>query len=392
MKDVWKETTQKVINNKKTILPIILVIVILLVIIIGILYLNNYVVREWIDKNIFRKEVKQDKVTTIDLKETNSSIYAFNKYIGILNKNKFEIYNNSGNKEEELEIQISNPCFDSANRFLAIAESYGQKLYVIADKNIVWENTVDGEVSQIHINKNGYVAVVVVNTTSHKTVIVIYDSQGEELFKIYLSSTRTADVSISKDNKNVAIAEVDTSGSIIQSNIRILSIEKARTKKEEAMGNSYQSENGKLITNIEYNDKNKLVCMYTDSIHLIENGQDKELINNKNKKILFQSVEIDESIVSVEEKSSGLFKADSIVNIINIDNQNTKQYKVNSITKELYSYGDIIALNLGTDIEFINKGGWLVKRYIAKQEITNIVLSNNIAGIVYRDKIEIVNL
>lgn len=391
MKDIWKETTKRATTNWKTILLIIILIIIILVIISGILYLNNNNVREWIDRNIFRKEVKQDKVATIDLKETNTNIYAFNKYIGILNKNKFEIYNNSGNKEEELEIQISNPYFDSANRFLAIAESHGQKLYVISDKSIMWENTVDGEISQIHINKNGYVAVVVVNT-SHKTVIVIYDAQGEEKFKIYLSSTRTADISISNDNKHIAVAEVDTSGSIIQSNIKILSIEKARTEKTDALENTYQSESGKLITNIKYQDKNKLVCMYTDSIHIIENGQDREIINNKNKKVLLQSVEIDENIVSVEEKSSGLFTADSIVNIINVDNQNTKQYTINSITKELYSYGDIIALNLGTDVEFINKGGWLVKRYIANQEITNIVLSNNIAGIVYRDKIEIVNL
>lgn len=391
MKDIWKETTKRATTNRKTILLIIILIIIILVIISGILYLNNNNVREWIDRNIFRKEVKQDKVATIDLKETNTNIYAFNKYIGILNKNKFEIYNNSGNKEEELEIQISNPYFDSANRFLAIAESHGQKLYVISDKSIMWENTVDGEISQIHINKNGYVAVVVVNT-SHKTVIVIYDAQGEEKFKIYLSSTRTADISISNDNKHIAVAEVDTSGSIIQSNIKILSIEKARTEKTDALENTYQSESGKLITNIKYQDKNKLVCMYTDSIHIIENGQDREIINNKNKKVLLQSVEIDENIVSVEEKSSGLFTADSIVNIINVDNQNTKQYTINSITKELYSYGDIIALNLGTDVEFINKGGWLVKRYIANQEITNIVLSNNIAGIVYRDKIEIVNL
>ena len=47
---------------------------------------------------------------------------------------------------------------------------------------------------------------------------------------------------------------------------------------------------------------------------------------------------------------------------------------------------------MGTEIEFINTGGWLVKRYIANQEITNITVGNNIAGIIYRDKVEIVNL
>ena len=80
------------------------------------------------------------------------------------------------------------------------------------------------------------------------------------------------------------------------------------------------------------------------------------------------------------------------MNIINIENKLTKQYTADSVTKEIYTYGDIIALNLGTEIEFINKGGWLVKRYVAEQEITNIVVSDNIAGIIYRDSIEIINL
>ena len=54
--------------------------------------------------------------------------------------------------------------------------------------------------------------------------------------------------------------------------------------------------------------------------------------------------------------------------------------------------GNLIALNLGSEVEFINTSGWLVKRYIAEQEITSIVLSNSVAGIIYRDKIEIINL
>ena len=110
------------------------------------------------------------------------------------------------------------------------------------------------------------------------------------------------------------------------------------------------------------------------------------------KKVSFSSIELSNASVTIEEKSSGLFTADSVVNIVNTENQQTKQYTADSVTKELYTYGDIIALNLGTEIEFINVDGWLVKRYVANQEITNIVVSDSIAGIIYRDKIEIINL
>lgn len=391
MRDIWRESADKELNKKKITILIITIIVIILLIIASIIYVVNKETREWIDRNILRKEVKQASVATIELKDENSNIVAFNKYIGILNKNQFEIYNNSGNKEECLEIQISSPIFDSANRFLAIAELKGQKVYMISDKTVLWENNIEGEIAQIHVNKNGYVAVVIVNT-SHKTVIEMYNSEGKELFKTYLASTRTIDATISNDNKYLAIAELDTSGSVIKSNIKVISIDKASSNPTNSLDTTYESENNRLITNIKYQNKNRLVCMYTDSIHIIENGQDNTILDSNNKKIIFQSVDLSDNVVYVEEQSSGLFSADSMVGIVNVDSRNVKNYIVNSIAKEMYLAENIIALNLGTEIEFINEGGWLVKRYIANQEITNIVVSNTIAGIIYRDKIEIVNL
>ena len=394
MKDIWIDATnkEKKVNKKKiVILTIIIVFIVIEIITIG-LYSTNDKAREWIDKNIFRKEVLQDKVATIDLKENqDSNIYAFNKYIGILNKTKFSIYNSTGSQEKTLDLQISNPIWGSANRFLAIAENKGKKVYLISDKDIAWEAEVEGNISQVHVNKNGYVAVVIVDT-SYKTVIKTYNPQGKELFNTYLSSTRAVDVSISNDNKYLAIAEVDTSGTMIQSSIKVISIDKASTDPTNSLENTYKGEENKLITNIKYQNKNKLVCMYTDSIHQIENGEDITLIDNQNKKVIFQSVNLVNRACSIEEKSSGLFTADSLVNIVNIENHEIKQYTASSVTKELYTYGNIIAINLGTEVEFISTDGWLVKRYVANQEITNIVVSDSIAGIIYRDKIEIINL
>lgn len=394
MKDVWEEvsTQKRKINKKKLIITtIVAFIIVLLIVIIGVYYTNRQA-REWIDKNIFRKEVLQDNVTTIDLSDNqNSNIYAFNKYIGILSKTKFLIYGNTGNEEKTLDIQISNPIWNSANRFLVIAENKGQKCYLIADKEISWETDVEGNIAQIHVNKNGYVAIVIVDT-SYKAVIKMYNPQGKELFNTYLSSTRVVDVSISNDNKYLAIAEVDTSGTIIQSDIKIISIDKASTDPTNSLENTYKSEVNKLLTDIKYQDRNKLVCMYTDSIHVIEDGEDTTLVDNQNKKVIFQSINLTNYACSVEEKSSGLFTADSLVNIVNVGNQHIKQYTADSVTKELYTYGNIIALNLGTEVEFISVDGWLVKRYLANQEITKVVVSDNVAGIIYRDKIEIINL
>lgn len=392
MKDFWEEAEPKKVNKKKIIISIIILVLIIIGVIIIILYNRNAQIKHWIDKYILGKEVLQNTSVSIELNtEDTPNIYAFNKYIGILNKNIFKVYNSSAKMENELNLEITNPLFASSNRFLAVAESKGQKVYLIEDKEIKWESSIEGNIVQVHVNKNGYVAVVISDTT-YKTVISVYSTEGKKLFNTYLSNTRTVDISISNDNKFLAIAEIDTSGTMIQSNIRIVSIDKAQTESENSMIKRYTGENNNLITNIKYQDKNRLVCMYTDSIHIIENDVDSVLSENKDKKITFTSIGLNNNTVNVEEKSTGLFTADSILNITNTNNKNCITYTVSEVTKEIYTYEDVVALNLGADVVFVNTSGWLLKRYIANQEITNIVLSNSIAGIVYRDKIEIINL
>ena len=394
MRDYWEEseTKNKKINAKKIILSIVISILVVAVIVIVALYITNNEFRNWIDIEIFRKEISQDKVTTIELDERDSpNVYAFNKYIGILSKNKLSLYGSSGEEETNLEVKITNPLFDSANRFLPIGESNGQKIYVIEDKKVAWESEVEGNISKVYVNKNGYVAVIMTGM-SYKSGVQVFDPEGNSLFISFLSSTVAMDISISNDNKYLAIAEVDTSGTIIQSNVRITSIEKARIDPSNSVESNYKSEQNKLIVNIDYQDKDRIVCMYTDTINIIENNQESVVFDNKDKKIIAQSIDLKNYFATIQEESSGIFSANSVINIVNVENKSTQNYTVETSVKEMYAKGDIIALNLGTEVEFINTAGWLVKRYIASQEVSKVTISDSIAGIIYRDKVEIINL
>ena len=395
MKDFWNEqnNTAKRINKKKLAIIIAISIILIIIITISIVYAKNEQFRDWIDKNVLRKEISQENLPSIEIKaDDNPTVYAFNQNIGILNKNEFKIYNSTGKEEKTLNLQITTPIIDSANRYLVIGEDKGKKLYLIADKEIVWEKEINGNISEITVNQNGYVAIAIVDT-SYKTVVEIYDEKGNELFKTFVATNRVGDISISNDNKYLAIAEIDTSGTVIKSNIKIISIESAKTDPDNSEKHSIKGENNDLITNIKYQEKNKLVCMYTDKINVIsEDGNVQTISKNEDKKMNYMDINLQNSIVTVEEQSSGLFTADSLITMTNTDTNSTTNYTINAVAKEIYTSGNIVGLNLGTEIEFINTSGWLVKRYIGNEEITKITLSNSIAGIVFRDRVEIINL
>lgn len=395
MKDYWSDDKQaiKKLNKKKVSITIYIFLIIIALIVLISLYVSSQDFRNWIDKNIFRKEITQNDVTTIDLNsEDNYEIYAYDKYIAVLNRNILKIYSGSGKEEQSLDVEVNNAIFEANNRFLAIAEEKGQKVYLISGTDTLWTGQVEGNISQIHINKNGYMAIVITDT-SYKTVISLYNPNGKELFKTFLRTTRVIDTSISNDNKYLAIAEVDSSGTAIQSNVKIISIEKAQ---HEGLENSityiYNAEANKLITNLKYQDKNNLVCMYNDSIEVINNGENGAIVTSNDKKITFMSIELTNNVVFVEEKSSGLFTADSIVQVTNTANKKQSMYTVKEVAKDIVTNDNRIALNFGTELHFIDTNGWLIKKYIAEQEITNVILSNSMAGIIYRDRIEIINL
>ena len=211
-------------------------------------------------------------------------------------------------------------------------------------------------------------------------------------FKTNLVTARVADISISQDSKYLAIAEVDLSGIIISSCIQIVSIELAQTDPEKAMLYKYEAPKDKLIMNIEYQEKNKLVCMYNDSIEILKDKTSNQIQKLEGQKLSFMTIELNDRIALLEEVSTGDYTADTKVSIVNPETLKEKQYTSKDVAKAIETSQNKIAINFGTELHIISKNGILLKKYISDIEINKIVMAEGIIGIVYKDKIQIINL
>ena len=98
------------------------------------------------------------------------------------------------------------------------------------------------------------------------------------------------------------------------------------------------------------------------------------------------------SVAYIKEESTGIFNANSVLNITNTQKNQQYTYNFDEVAKEMYAYHNIIGINIGTEIYFVNTNGMLIKKYTSKQEITNVILSNSLAIIVYKDRVEIIDL
>lgn len=379
------------LNKKKLIIFISVCSFLFILLIMSIIYAFNSSFREFIDIYIFRKEIHSNNLATIEISSDEDYFYhAYDKYITVLNKNILYTYNSTGELTKENDINITSPIFASNNKFLAIGESGGNNLYFISGTNIAWQKNVDGNISKIKINKNGYISVIV-SGTSYKSVIILIDQKGNELFKTYLSSNIAIDTDISNDNKYLSIAEIDYSGSIIKSMVKNISIEKAKTDPTNSVIYNYELPEKTLLTNIKYQDKNKLICMCNDGIYSLN------ISDFSNEKILeinnyeFIDINLKNHLIYTTNNTNG-FNNTTYVNIFNANNSSINNYKFDGSIKSLNTYNEKIGINTGSEVHFIGLNGWLIKKYDSYNQINNIILGDTVAGIIYKNKIEIIEI
>ena len=389
-----KVRKKRKINKKKMIITISIIVLALVIGITMLLYYSSRDVRNFLDQYLFRKNVTQEKLESIELDyDSNINVIAYNKYICILAENKLMEYNSSGKLEHEINLEINNPVYSVNNKYLVISEQNSSSLNLISDSKILWTKNIDGNISKINVNEKGYVSVILTGT-AYKSVIVVFDKDGNELFKSYLAKTIAVDTSISNDNKYLAYAEVNTTGTTIKSNIKVISVDRAKNDQEDPMIYTYSADSNKLIVNIEYHKNGQLTCMYDTEISSIKDENNTVLMDltEKGKNINFCNINLDNNVYRAVEENEGLFNTNTIIEIRETGNDKTTVYTVEGVAKDINSFNNVIAINLGQEVEFINTKGMLLKRYSSVQEVQNVVIGNGIAGIIYKDKVEIINL
>lgn len=369
----------------------IVILVIIVVSIISARYVTDESFRTFVDTKIIKKEINSDTLKKIDIdSENNPNIYAFSKYIAVLSKSKLKLYNGGGKQVANLEVNISSAIFDSDGSYLFIGEKSGTKLYLVSGYNTVWQNTVEGEISRVSVNKNGYTSVIVKNTT-YKSVIIVFSPEGKEIFRYNLSSAYAICADISADNQYLAVGDVDYSGTIVKSNIKIFSMQKAISDSANAIVNTYESKTDEIVINIDYSNKNYAVCMFNTYAEKVSENSNETCFEFSND-IIFSDINLKNNIAVVEKQSSGNFSYAYQMRIKSTANKNESLFILNdSMPKSIMTYGNNVGINYGNEIQIVNSNGWLMKRYTSEKEVKSLVLGEKIAGVVYKDRIEIIN-
>lgn len=384
---------KSMIHSKENIIKMcIWIFVIICIVFLCASYLINDEFRNKIDTKILKKEIAENSANMIEINsDSNPYVNSFDKYIVVLSKNVLNFYNQEATNIAKIDVTITTPYMASNGKYLAIAEDGGQKIYLISELGVKWESDISGEIYRVNVNKNGYVSVLFKNTT-HSSIIVLYDANGKELFKYYFKESHAICAEASENNQYLAIGKIDYSGTVVKSIVEIISIDSALEDPKHCSLYAYESESGKILNNIKFNSKHEAICRFASYVQKVTSSSDERLYDVK-KGDAFVDINLEDHFVVVEKENSGLFSYQYQINIKSTTGKSDKLYILeNGAPKSLQLNKNLICAKLVGEVRVIRSNGWLIKKYKTGSEIQDIVLGDSIMGIVYNNKIEVINL
>lgn len=376
-------------KNRKMIKFTIITLIAIIILVFIALYMANKSFNSFIDTYILKKRISENDANSLTIDTDNLSlIYAYDKSLVVYSDGSINFYNTDAKQTGNIEMTLSKPIADSEDKYLVLADYGLQKVCLIKSNSLVWQKDIEGKISKVSVNKQGYVAVSVTGTT-YESIVMLFNENGDLLFSKYLS-TYVIDVDISDESKYIAIAEVDNSTILPVTKIEMVSVGLASTSSENATINTYEAESNKLLTGMNFQSKNVLVCSFEDYVLKMTDSSSDRLYEFSD---LTAYLEVDsrKGFVRIDKEESSVFKSDYRLKITN-ENNSEKVYIIEGSIKSLVCKDNRIALNLGKEVQFIDNNGWLVKKFIGKQEVKSVLVSNKIGIIVFKDKISIVNL
>lgn len=371
---------------------LLLIIFIVISIILFSLYLGVENFRKFVDEKVIKKEVEENSSkSTYLLTGNKSNVIPTLENIYTVQSGQLKSYDKYGIEKNSERVSISNPIFDSSDKYATISEKQSISFYLLEDGKVKWEKKVDTPIVGIKVNKNGYVAVMSENNI-YKAVVTVFNNKGDKLFKTYVSDSYGMSASISNDNKYLVIGSVNYSKTIANSNIKIVSMEKAKTDPDGAIINEYNI--GKLLIDIKIKDGGEVIGQFSNSITRfgILDKKEEEIYKLESN-AEFVDINNNNNIALIEKKVENENNSKFYLKIINAYGKQVSIYDLDDkLPKEILCRNDTIGINMNNSINIYTENGWLKKKYKSSTEIRDFNLSDSILTVIYRDKYEVIGI
>lgn len=360
----------------------IIVFIILFLVVVGAAFFV-YLKSQNIDiKSLNLKEIISNKIFTnsqkssdkkpieirYDAKEHN--IFAVYKdYIIKCTKSKIQGLDKTGEEQWSIPISMNEPIIKISGSEMLVADIGGRDIYVLNGKDIKWSTKIDNTIINADINESGYVTVVKEEKRT-RGAVTVFNLQGNEFFTKGIGESFIFMAKISPSGKQVFISSIDSSG--IKANT-ILEITDILGK---SISSNKISQEGIIYPSIWYLNNDSMIAVSDDMMACFDKTG-RELWNTRN---AYPNIKVHSSKVALGKYpvlATGKPNSNvSEIDILNMNGQQVSQYQIEGSVINIEVFSDVIAVNTGREVHFINTKGKLVGKYSSKSDIIGVNFFN----------------
>ena len=393
-----KESTSRP-EGPGTGIKIIVFLVLLLIVAgtAGVAYLNSQDVdlksislKDLVDRNFISRNNKYElSAVEYEYDANLNTVFGTHKgYIVKCSRDSIMYIDSNGNEQWTYQVSLNNPVLKTAGSFILVADYGAKSILVFNGKEMKWDKELDNNIINVDINAKGYVSVVHGEERSRGAVSA-YNRQGMKCFTIGKAENFIVSSKVSTSAKSVFINSIDTSGITTNTVLEFADLN------GKMIGDKVVKENA-IFASLSFMENDNLLAV-GDSMFMILDKNFKEKLSQTVNGKIFSSCVADGKYAVVAanpEETTGIFESGSSgIWVYDSSGKRISEYNLKGEVRNLAAREDIIAVNSGNKLRFIDLKGELLAEYNPKQDIKEVFfISRREVLVIYKDKFSVLKM
>lgn len=386
-------------GNKK--LSIIMFILLLLVI-VGVAFfvylksqnidIRNINLKQPASGNIFSGSQDDKQAPSLEIKfdpKVKTAFTVYRDYLIECTTESIKALDIRGERQWEIPITINSPFIRATPSELLVTDIGGKDIYVISGNRIKWKARVDSRIINADISESGYVTVIK-EEKGYKGVVKVFDPKGNEIVTIGREGSYIISAKVSPSGNRICLNRLDTSGVNADSILEFTDISgrsiAAKLIQEDA-----------IFPSIWYMDKDFLLAV-GDSVAVCfdMDRNEKWKQDYTGKKVYSSKVSLGKyAVIAAGSGNITGIAGDghSEVSVFNSKGQKAGSYKLDDEVLNIETYSDMIAVNTGKEVHFINTRGKLLGKYTSKGDVSYVCFfDKQEAAVIMKNSVVIIKI
>lgn len=141
----------------------------------------------------------------------------------VCSRNTISLYSGSGTRYVAQSVNMESPVVDTNGTLAVVYDAGGTELYVLGQRQLVWQAEGTDPILAAHLNRSGQLTVVT-QSSGYRGTVTVYSSDYQPMVSVNLSSSFVMDAALSDDGQTLSILTIGQTDGTFSSSLSLYAL------------------------------------------------------------------------------------------------------------------------------------------------------------------------